>query len=57
VPGVLGLTVDVPGDRPDLWGDVRQQSGLVDGFCEERPVNRGEGFERDKEGGSGGHPR
>ena len=54
---VMGLTVDVPGDRPDLGGDVLQQSGLVDGFFEERTVDRGEGFDRDKAVGSGGQPR
>jgi len=24
---VLGLPVDVPGEVPDLWGDVLQQAG------------------------------
>jgi hypothetical protein len=54
---VIGLTVDVPGESPDLWGDVLQQSGLVDGCFEERTGDRGEGFDRDKEVGSGGQPR
>ena len=26
---VIGLTVDVPGDGPDLWGDLLQQAGLA----------------------------
>ena len=26
---VIGLTMDVPGDGPALWVEVRQQSGLV----------------------------
>ena len=33
---VLRLTVDVPGDSPDLGGDVLQQSGLAHTFFEER---------------------
>ena len=37
---VLGLTMDVPGDGPDLWVDVRQQSGLAHLFFEESAVDR-----------------
>ena len=54
---VIGLTVDVPGDGPDLWGDVLQQSNLAHGFFEQSAVDQGEGFDRDKEVDSGGQPR
>ena len=53
---VIGLTVDVPGDGPDLGVDVLQQSGLAHVFFEERAVDGGEGFDGDKEVGSGGAP-
>jgi len=53
---VMGLTVDVPGDGPDLGGDVLQQSGLMHVFFEEGAVDGGEGFDGDKEVGSGGLP-
>jgi hypothetical protein len=53
---VIGLTVDVPGDRPDLRIDLLQQIGLAHGFFEERTVDGGEGFDRDKEVGAGGPP-
>jgi len=50
------LTVDVPRDGPDLWVDVVQQSGLGHVFFEDGAVDGGEGFDRDKEVGSGGQP-
>ena len=53
---VIGLTVDIPGDSPDLGIDVRQQSGVAHGFFEERTVDGREGFDGDKEGGAGGAP-
>ena len=53
---VIGLTVDVPGDSPDLGGDVLQQSGVAHLFFEERTVDGGEGFDGDKEVGAGGAP-
>ena len=53
---VIGLTVDVPGDGPDLGVDVLQQSGLAHLFFEERAVDGGEGFDGDKEVGAGGPP-
>jgi hypothetical protein len=37
---VIGLTMDVPGDGPDLWVDVRQQSGLAHIFLKESAVDR-----------------
>ena len=40
VSGVLGLTLDVPGDGPDLWGDVLQQSGLAHVFLKESAGER-----------------
>jgi hypothetical protein len=54
---VIGLTMDVPGDGPDFWGDVLQQSNLAHGFFEQSAVDQGEGFDRDKEVSSGGQPR
>ena len=54
---VMGLTVDVPGDAPALGGDVLQQSGLAHVFFEKSAGDGGEGFDRDKEVGSGGQPR
>ena len=53
---VIGPTVDVPRDGPDLRVDVRQQSGLTHVFFEERSVDGGERFDRNKEVGSGGVP-
>lgn len=53
---VLGLTVDVPGDGPDLGIDVLQESGSVHIFFEEGAVDGGEGFDGDKEVGAGGQP-
>ena len=53
---VIGLTVDVPGDGPDLGSDVLQQSGVAHVFFEERAVDGGEGFDGDKEVGAGGQP-
>ena len=41
---------------PDLWVDVLQQSGLAHVFFEEGAVDGGEGFDGDKEVGSGGPP-
>jgi hypothetical protein len=52
----LGLTMDVPGDGPDLWVDVLQQAGLAHAFFEERTVDGGERFDRNKEVGAGGAP-
>ena len=54
---VIGLTVDVPRDGPDLGIDVLQQATVAHLFFEEGAVDRGEGFNRDKEGGAGGQPR
>ena len=53
---VVGLTVDVPGDGPDLGVDVLQQAGVAHLFFEEGAVDGGEGFDGDKEVGAGGHP-
>ena len=51
---VIGLTVDIPRDGPDLGIDVLQQAGLAHLGFEERAVDGGEGFHGDKEVGSGG---
>ena len=37
---VIGLTMDVPGDGPDLWVDVLQQSGLAHVFLKESAGDR-----------------
>ena len=56
-PWWLRLTVDVPGDGPDLGIDVLQQAGLAHVCFEEGAVDGGEGFDGDKEVGAGGPPR
>src|SRR5262249_12609809 len=53
---VIGLTMDIPGNSPDLGIDVLQEIGLAHGVFEERTVDGGEGFDGDKEVGSGGAP-
>jgi hypothetical protein len=53
---VMGLTMDVPGDGPALWVDGLQQSGLAPVVLQERAGERYEGFDGDKEVGSGGSP-
>jgi hypothetical protein len=52
----MGLTVDVPGDVPDPWVEVFQQSGLAHVVFAERAGDGGEGFDRDQEVGAGGAP-
>ena len=53
---VVGLAVDAPGGSPDLGIDGRKEASLLHGFFAERAVERGERFDRDKEGRSGGAP-
>ena len=53
---VVGLTVDVPGDRPDLRIDVLQQTRSVHLFFAERTVEGREGFDGDNAVGAGGAP-
>ena len=53
---MVGLTVDIPGEGPHLWINVRQQSGVVHLFFEEGTVDGGERFDWDEEVGSGGTP-
>ena len=53
---VLRLTVDVPGDDPDLGIDVLQQAGVVHVFFEARTGDGGERLHRNQEGGAGGAP-
>jgi hypothetical protein len=53
----LRLTMDVPRDGPDLRVDLLQQSSVAHVFFEDGSVDGGEGFDRDKEVGSGGQPR
>ena len=54
---VIGLTMDIPRDGPDLWIDVLQLAGLAHLFFKERAVDGGEGFDGDKEVGAGGATR
>ena len=54
---VIGLTVDIPRDGPDLGIDVLQQSGVAHVFFEDGAGDGGEGFDGDKEVGAGGHAR
>jgi hypothetical protein len=54
---VMGRTVDVPRDGPDLGGDVLQQSGLAHVCFAQSAGDGGEGGDGDKEGGAGGQPR
>ena len=49
--------MDIPRDIPRLWVDVLQQSGVAHVFFEEGAVDGGEGFDGNKEVGSGGEPR
>jgi len=53
---VMGLRGDVPGESPDLGGNVLQQSSLAHVCFEEGAGDGGEGFDRDKEMGSGRQP-
>ena len=52
----IGLTVDVPGDVPDLWVDALQQSGFGHLLFPHGAVDGREGFDGDKEIGSGREP-
>jgi len=52
----LRLTMDIPGDGPDLRGDALQEPGLAPLFFEERTGDGGERLDRDKAVGSGGAP-
>src|SRR5437660_11990424 len=53
---VMGPTMDIPGHSPDLWVDVLQQASVAHGFFEERAGDGCEGFDGDKEVGSGRAP-
>jgi len=53
---VLRLTVDMPGDGPDLGIDVLQQASLAHLCFEERTGDGGERFNRNQEVGAGGVP-
>src|SRR2546430_9401599 len=53
---VGGLTRDVPGDGPDLGGDILQQSGLAHIVFADGAGDGGEGVHGDKDVGAGGHP-
>ena len=53
---VIGLTMDIPGDGPDLGINLLQQTGVAHLFFEDGAVDGGERFDRDKEIGPGGQP-
>ena len=53
---MMGLTVDVPGDGPDLGGDGLQPSGWAQGGLAKSAGEGGERCDRDKEMGAGGPP-
>jgi hypothetical protein len=53
---VLGLSVDVPGESPDLGVHGLQQSSVAQVCFEDGAVDGGEGFDRDTEMGSGRQP-
>jgi hypothetical protein len=53
---VIGLTVHVPGDGPDLGVDVLQQSSYAHLLFPNGTIDGGESFDGDKEVGSGGQP-
>jgi hypothetical protein len=57
VAGVLGLTMDVPGDGPDCWGAVLPHSHLAHGVFAQSAGEQGEGFDRATAVRSGGQPR
>jgi hypothetical protein len=54
---VVRLTVDIPGDGPDLRIDLLQQTGVAHLVVEERTVDGRERFDRDNKVGAGGQPR
>jgi hypothetical protein len=53
---VIGLTMDIPRDSPDLGIDVLQPSGVAHLFFAARTGDGREGFDGDKEVGAGGAP-
>jgi hypothetical protein len=53
---VVGLTVDIPGDGPDLGGDRRQQTGVAHLFSAEGAGEGGERLNRAKDVGAGRAP-
>jgi hypothetical protein len=52
----LCLPVAIPGERPHLGSDVRQQAGVLHGVFAERTGDGGERFDRHKAVGARGHP-
>jgi hypothetical protein len=54
---VMGLTVNVPGDGPDLGSDGRQQSGGAHFLLPPGAGDGGEGFHGDQDVGARGQPR
>jgi hypothetical protein len=54
---VVRLTVDMPGDGPDLGSALLQQTGVAHRIFAERTGDGRERLDRDKKGGAGGPPR
>jgi hypothetical protein len=52
----VGLAVDVPGDVPELGIDLTEKSGLGHFLLADGSVDRREGLDGDKDGGSGREP-
>ena len=52
----IGLAVHVPGDVPDLWIDVFEESSVLHFLFEDGAVDGRQGFNGHKEVDSGGHP-
>jgi len=53
---VIGLTLDIPGDGPDLGSNLLQQTGVAHRVFAEGAGDGGERFDRDKAIGPGGPP-
>jgi hypothetical protein len=53
---VSGLTMDIPGDGPDLRVDLLQQASVAHVVFEEGTGDGGQGFDGNKEVGAGGPP-
>jgi hypothetical protein len=53
---MMGLTMHVPGDGPDLGVALLQQTSVAHLVFEECPVDGREGFDGDKDVGAGGVP-
>jgi hypothetical protein len=53
---MIGLTVDVPGDGPDLWGDGRSHASVAHLFFDQSAGDGCKGFHGAREAGARGEP-